>query len=194
MASIKIRGKKGVFHAREGENIVSLGRIQKVYAKKLILRNKNTGLCEFVLAKKTRSSAPRRPSLRLERNLSKAKKLLKKNHHSGIRVTGGNKFAIKKALRDEMLGNINEVLTQARAVQIKNPDGSLSFRIQEIVPGSIYSKLNIENGDIVTGINGKKFTNVNEIMSLFGQLKEKDHYEISVLRNGMEQTLEYNFE
>ena len=120
--------------------------------------------------------------INIERNLDRGKKLLEKSKESGITVKEGNKFSITKEFRDKMLENINEILTQAKAIQIKNPDGSLSFRIQNIAPGSIYNKLNIENGDIITGINGKGLTDVNQIMSLFGQLKDRDQYEINVLR------------
>ena len=41
---------------------------------------------------------------------------------SGI-VSIGNKLQIKKSVRDEMLNNISEVLTQARARQINKSDG-----------------------------------------------------------------------
>ncbi|MBT5093448.1 MAG: PDZ domain-containing protein [Halobacteriovoraceae bacterium] len=93
-----------------------------------------------------------------------------------------------------MLGNINEILTQARAIQIKNPDGSLSFKMVEVVPGSLYSKLNIQDGDIITGINGKKIKNLNEIMALFGKIRSIDHFELSVKRNGIESSMDYDFE
>ena len=109
-------------------------------------------------------------------------------------VNEGDTFKIKKDVRDKLLENISEVMTQARAIQIKNPDGTLAFRMQEIVPGSIYSQLNIKDGDIITGINGKRFTNINELMSLFGQLKDIDHFEIGLKREGKAKNLEYDFE
>ena len=33
--------------------------------------------------------------------------------------------------------------------EIKNPDGSLSFKMTDVVPGSIYSQLDISDGDII---------------------------------------------
>jgi type II secretory pathway component PulC len=93
-----------------------------------------------------------------------------------------------------MLENISEVLTQARAVQIKNPDGSLCFKMQEVVPGSIFTQLNIQEGDKVCGINGKKIQNVAELMNMFGQIDKIDHFELDVNKNGIDQNLEYDFE
>jgi type II secretory pathway component PulC len=66
--------------------------------------------------------------------------------------------------------------------------------MQEIVPGSIYSQLNIQEGDMITGINGKKITNMAELMNLFGQIDKIDHFELSLSRDGVEQNLEYDFE
>ena len=106
----------------------------------------------------------------------------------------GNSFKIKRQFRDKMISNISEVLTQAKAVQITNPDGSLAFKMTEVVPGSIYSQLNIQNDDIITSVNGKKIENLNELMSLMGRLKEIDQFQIGLKRNGMNENLEYGFE
>ena len=67
------------------------------------------------------------------------------------------------------------------------------LKCKRLSPGSIYSKLNIQNGDIIMGIDGKKFMNMNEVMSIFGQIRTKNNYEIKILRNGVEQTFEYDF-
>ncbi len=194
VASVQVRGEKALLNLRKGEEIPRLAKITGIHSTKLIIKNKKNGHCEFVVTKKQQLPRGQIGTIKVERNPVKGKKLLEKSKDTGIKVSEGNKFKIKKSLRDEMLGNISEVLTQARAIQIKNPDGTIAFRMQEIIPGSIYSKLNIENGDIIKGINGKNFTNMNEIMSLFGQLRERDHYEINILRNGAEQTFEYDFE
>ncbi|MEI8348396.1 MAG: PDZ domain-containing protein, partial [Pseudomonadota bacterium] len=124
---------------------------------------------------------------------AQGKKLLNAGKNPEIK-NEGNLFTIKKRLRDKVLDDLPTILSQARAVQISNPDGSLAFKMTEIVPGSIYSQLSIQEGDIVTGINGKKITNLNEMMSLFGKIKEYDNVQLSLLRNGEEQNLEYNFE
>jgi type II secretory pathway component PulC len=93
-----------------------------------------------------------------------------------------------------MLANINQILTEAKAVQITNPDGTLAYKMTEVIPGSIYSQLNIQENDIITHINGKKIENLNELMSLLGRIKEIDQFQLTLKRNGMNENLEYNFE
>ena len=106
----------------------------------------------------------------------------------------GNSFKIKETLREEMLGNISSVITQAKAIPINNGDGTLSFKITEIVPGSIYSQLNIQENDIITGINGKKVNSINEVTSLLGKIRDITNLSITVERDGEETTQDYSFE
>ncbi|OUR97011.1 hypothetical protein A9Q84_11805 [Halobacteriovorax marinus] len=189
IASVQVRGSKKVLNIREGEKINNSAEVGRIDRLRLVVKNLKTGDCEYV---ETKTKQPRRSPIKVI-SAKKGKVLLNKYKDSRIKNVG-NSFKIKKKVRDEMLGNISEVLTQAKAIQIKNPDGSLAFKMTEIVPGSIYSKLNIQDGDIITGINGKKFNNLNDIMNLFGKIKEIDNFEISLKRDGSTQSLEYNFE
>ena len=190
IASVQVRGKKDILSIREGDKISEDAKVGKIDRMKLVFKNLKNGECEYVETKdkKSRNMKPIKVI-----SQKKGQGLLNKYKDSRIKNVGNN-FKIKKKVRDEMLSNISEVLTQARAIQIKNPDGSLAFKMTEVVPGSIYSKLNIQDGDIITGINGKKFNNLNEIMNLFGKIKEIDQLELSLKRDGVEQNLEYNFE
>ena len=191
LASVQIRNSNDLTRLREGDLIPSLAKIDKIEKQRVILKNLNNGQCEYIQSTlKTKTSSKTNFSIL---NPQKGKKLITSQNFKGIK-NAGNTFNIKKSLRNEMLSNISEVLTQANAIQIKNPDGTLSFKMTEIVPGSIYSKLNIQEGDIITSINGKKFTNIGEVMTLFNQIAKIDEFQVTLNRNGSPQTLEYNFE
>ncbi len=190
IASVQVRGKNQILDLREGEKINNDAEVGKIDRLRVVFKNLKTGDCEYV---ESQDKEPRVKNPIRVVSPSAGKSLLNKYKDSRIKNVG-NTFKIQKKVRDEMLGNISEVLTQARAIQIKNPDGTLAFKMTEIVPGSIYSKLNIQEGDTITAINGKKFGSLNEIMNLFGKIKEIDHFELSVKRDGSTQNLEYNFE
>lgn len=190
VASVQVRGNKSLQYLREGEKVNNIAEIGSIDDKRVVLKNLNSGECEYVAAKEKREK--RLAPIKVERNLQKGKKIIQAAKRTGI-SNEGNKFKIKKSLRDEMMSDMSNILTQARAVQIQNPDGTLSFSMQEIVPGSIFSNLNIQDGDIINNINGKPINSLNEIMSQFGQLKTRDEYEIKLKRNGEEITYEYDF-
>lgn len=189
LASVQVRSKEEFL--REGDSIPNMIQVGKITRQRLIFKNLKTRKCEFIESKKEKPGTQK--PINIVREPKKAKKILDKANENGI-TNVGNTFKIKKDVRARMLENISEVLTQARAVKIDNPDGSLSFRMQEIVPGSIYSQLNIQEGDVITGLNGKKITNMAELMNLFGQIDKVDHFELTLNRNGIEQNLEYDFE
>ena len=191
LASVQVRGKKKEEFLRVGDQVPGMIEIGKITPQKLFFKNLKSRRCEFIEAKKKKEKGLK-PS-KIIRDPKLAKKILNETKKTGIK-NSGNSFKIKKEVRKKMLENISEVLTQARAVQIKNPDGSLCFKMQEIVPGSIYTQLGIQEGDKVCGINGKKITNVGELMNTFGQIDKIDHFELDVNRSGIDQNLEYDFE
>jgi len=186
-----VQRRKDSEYLRKGDSIPGVLEVGRISSERVFFKNLKTRECEYI------ESAPKKPekksSIALVREPKKAKKIIQDTKKNGI-TNVGNQFKIKKEVRERMLENISEVLTQARAVQIKNPDGSLAFRMQEVVPGSIYSQLNIENGDVITGINGSKIKNVSELMQLFGRIDKIDHLELSVKKKGIEQDLSYDFE
>lgn len=191
IASVQMRSSREPIVVREGEKIESLAEVGKIDSLKLVFKNLQSGECEYIASAEEKPPKTAGKISVLSPGAGKA--AIKEAKDSGI-INEGNKYKIKKTLRDDMLNNISEVLTQARAVKIQNPDGSLAFKMTEIVPGSVYSKLNIQNDDIITHINGKKITNLNEIMSLFGRIKEVDQLSLTISRGGMPQDFDYNFE
>ncbi len=187
-----VQNRKDAEYLRKGDSIPGVLEVGRISKERLFFKNLKTRECEYI---ENSPKGPKRSNSKIAivKEPRKAKKILDSASKNGISNVG-NQFKIKKEVRERMLENISEVLTQARAVQIKNPDGSLSFRMQEVVPGSIYSQLNIENGDVVSGINGNKIKNVSELMQLFGKIDKIDHFELTVKKKGIEQNLQYDFE
>lgn len=187
IASVQNRGKNLSLY--EGDKINGMAEIGKIDSARVIFKNLRSGECEYIESKKSKERL--KPIKVVSPKVGS--KLIAETKNDSIKQTG-NSFTIKKSYRDQMLKNVGTLLTQARAIPIKNPDGTLSFKMVEIVPGSPFSQLNVQNGDIITSINGKKYSNINELMALFGQLKNNDKYSISVKRDGVDQVFDYNFE
>lgn len=189
IAAVQSRGK--LINMREGEKVNGIAEIGRINSSQVVVKNLQSGECEYI-EMDGKKEAPLKNPIKWV-NEEKGKKIIAQTKTNEINQEGNN-FKIKKSYRDKMLQNIGEILTQARAVPIKNADGTLSFKMVEVQPGSLFAQLNIQNGDVINSINGKKYNNINELMALFGQLKNNDSYEISVQRDGTEQTFNYNFE
>lgn len=189
VASVQVRGEENLLNIREGEKVENY-EISRIQRMKLILKNLETGDCEYIASDKEDENNTPSPIKVI--SASKGKSLFKSMNPS-IK-NDGNSFKIKKNYRDQMVTKMNDILTQARAIQITNPDGTLCFKMTEVVPGSIYTQLNIQENDIVCSINGRKIDNLNELMGMLGRIKEIDAMQIGLKRNGMQENLEYSFE
>ena len=104
----------------------------------------------------------------------------------------GNKYIISKALIDEKLKDISSILTQARAIKIQNPDGTMAFKLTEMDPQGIFSYLGLQDQDTITSINGKPIYDMNEVMGLFAKIKNLDKLQLGIKREGSDSLLDYN--
>lgn len=193
IASVSVRSNSKLESFRVGDKISSLATIGKIDRLRLIVKNLSTGDCESIEGKLTPGQRSRGNKLTvLTPSASRDyKKQLKKVE--GIDTDGVN-FKIKKEFLQEKLKDINALLTQARGIKIDNPDGSLSFKIVDIEPGSIYDYLGIQNGDIIKGIDGEPIRNLNEVMKLFGNVANLKTMNLTVSRDGEETPRAYKIE
>ena len=192
VASVRDENKKKILYLREGDSLENIS-VKKISRLKMVFANRQTGQCEYIAnrsAKDDRFWQARKPQIL---SPDKGRKLLAKQKNENV-VKVGNTYQIKRELKEDILNNINTILTQARAIEIKNPDGSLCFKMVDIVPGSPYSILDIQNDDIICNINGKKIEDLNSLFALFGKMREIQNFEMVINRDGQEIPMEYNFE
>ena len=193
LAAVEQKNKKKVLYLREGDRVEGI-LVKKISDFKMVFANHGTGKCEYIAGKGNKQEErfwnAKKPKIV---SAEEGRKLLNAQKNEKV-VKVGNTYQIKKEVKNEILDNINTVLTQARAIEIKNPDGSLCFKMVDIVPGSPYSMLDIQNNDTICSINGKKIENLNSLFALFGKMRDIQHFEMVVKRDGQEIPMEYNFE
>lgn len=189
LAAIKVRSNPTLLELREGEEIESKARIDRIGRLRAIIKNYNTGACEYI--ENSDATAPPKNINVLSKTDSQAKKQQLEDIQ-GIQ-NDGNSTVIERDFLNKQLANISGLLSQALAIPVNNPDGTVAFRITEIEPGSIYSYLNIQNGDTITEINGKKIATQNEVLNLFGKLKTIKKLQLTVNRGGTSTPLDYTF-
>ncbi len=188
LASVQVRGERALKEIRVGENIDSLAKIFRIDRLELLIKNLETGACESIASEKGKeNSSPISIMTPKESSAFKAQKKMK-----GIENVG-NKFTISKTLLDEKLKDIGAILTQAKALQIQNPDGSLSFKMTEMDPEGIFPYLGLQDGDIIESINGRPVYSLNEVMALFGRIKGLDKLQLGIKREGSSNNQDYTF-
>lgn len=193
VASIQVKSNKKLLELREGMDIPDSGetraRVDRIGRLRVIIKNYNTGTCEYIANTKGNQMTP--PINILSESVAKNREQ-KLEDIQGIQ-NEGNSIVIKRDFLNEQMKDISSLLSQALAIPINNPDGTVSFRVTEIEPGSIFSYLNIQNGDLITQINGKEISSQNEVLNLFAKLKTVSKLKLTVNRGGSDQELDYAF-
>ncbi len=189
IASVQIRSEQQLQQIREGETLLGKAKVDRIERLKLIVKNLNTGECEAIenadFAKMNRPVDVKVMS----KSQSKAyKQSLKKI--KGIE-NKGNDFQIERSFLKDKLSDINSILTQARGIPMRNPDGSYSFKIVDVEPGGVFAYLGVQNGDIITQINGKAIKDINEVMNYFGKVTSLSSLNLTISRGGEEVTQNY---
>jgi len=87
--------------------------------------------------------------------------------------------------------DMNKLLTQARLVPNFTGGEADGFRIFSIVPSSLFDKIGLRNGDILSGINGTEIKDPEKAFQVYQMLKDNDRFVIDLVRAGQKMTLNY---
>jgi type II secretory pathway component PulC len=188
LASVQIRGERLLEEIREGEQISNLAKVFKIDRMEILIKNLQSGACESVTSNKFKETSRNAISVMSPKD---SRKFLQSKRLPGIENLG-NKFKISKTLLDDKLKDISNILSQARAIKIQNPDGSLSFKLTELDPEGIFPYLGLQDQDIITSINGKPIYDMNEVMALFGRIKNLENLSLGIRREGSDSLQEYS--
>lgn len=111
---------------------------------------------------------------------------------SGVRKIGDGKFMVDQREVASSTENLSKILTQARALPYMEAGKTVGFRISEIVPGSIYDKIGLQNGDVVQRVNSQEVNEPGKFFQMYQGLKDEKSISIDLLRNGQRQSLNYD--
>jgi len=123
---------------------------------------------------------------------SRVKTATSESSDDKVTKTGGDNYEITRAYIDETLDNLSKVATQARIVpSFKNgkPNG---FKLFSIKPGSIYSKIGLQNGDVIQKINGYEMNSPDKALEIYQKLKDASSVSIDLQRRGQSKSFSYN--
>ncbi len=109
-----------------------------------------------------------------------------------IQKVGETEYNIDKREVDSALDNMNQLLTQVRAVPHFDGGRATGFRLFAIRQNSIFDQIGLRNGDIVQRINGTEINDPGKALGLFNALRDQRQLVVEILRNKEAKTLSYN--
>jgi general secretion pathway protein C len=110
----------------------------------------------------------------------------------GIRKLTDTRYEIDKAVIESSLSNLNTLATQARLVPSFKNGVANGFKLFQIQPGSLYSSIGIENGDVITRINGYEINSPDKALEIYQKLREASHVTLELDRAGQNIKKDYS--
>jgi general secretion pathway protein C len=113
---------------------------------------------------------------------------------SGITKTGENSYGVARSTVDSALNDLSSLATQARVVPAFEGGKPVGFKLFSIKPGSLYSKIGLQNGDVINRINGYELNSPEKGLEVYGKLKDSSNVTVEVKRRGKPMTLDYTIQ
>jgi general secretion pathway protein C len=110
----------------------------------------------------------------------------------GVKKVTDNRYEIQRNVIDSTLSNLNNIATQARIVPSFKNGVANGFKLFSIQPGSLYSSIGVENGDVIQKINGYEINSPDKALEIYQKLRESSHISLEIERNGQVVRKEYN--
>jgi general secretion pathway protein C len=182
IATIEDKSASIVYPVRVQDEIPSKARIIKIEPRRVIFVNTASGRREFVdLPDNGDTGAPR---------ITLGSKT---GGGAGIEQVAPTQFSISRGEIDKAMGNLNNILTQARAVPHFENGAPAGYKLFQIVPGSIYQKLGLKDGDVIAGFDGQPANDPSVAFQTLSDLKNRNHLELQVKRDGRSMNFSYDF-
>lgn len=102
-------------------------------------------------------------------------------------------FDLSRQVIEDSMQNLGQIMQQAHIERVSRGD-TKGYRINGIQSGSVFERLNLQNGDIVTGINGQEITDPSQFTELYNSLPQHDTVTVNLYRRGRKHDLTFSLQ
>ena len=101
-----------------------------------------------------------------------------------VKQLSDNQYVVAKSEITNALTNLSDLATKARIVPSFKNGVANGFKLFSIVPDSLYSKIGIQNGDVIHRINGYEMNSPDKALEIYQKLRDANRIEIELERRG----------
>jgi general secretion pathway protein C len=101
-----------------------------------------------------------------------------------LKKLGPGKFEVSRAEVQQTMENPAQFFSQMRALPHFVNGKTDGFSISQVAPGSVFEQLGLQNGDLLTSIDGQPVTNPMQAMGLIQAVKTASAIDLTVNRGG----------
>lgn len=104
------------------------------------------------------------------------------------------KIPLKRNQLEDSFKDLNNIMRDIKIRPHLVGGRSDGLILSSIKPGSIFRKMGLRNGDILTGVDGEKIESVDNALAFYEKLKLSSQIALQLKRRGQLKTIEYNIE
>jgi general secretion pathway protein C len=112
----------------------------------------------------------------------------------GVKQLSENQYVVAKSEINNALTNLSDLATKARIVPSFKNGVANGFKLFSIVPDSLYSKIGVQNGDVIRRINGYEMNSPDKALEIYQKLRDASRIEIELERRGETVRKSYSIE
>lgn len=102
------------------------------------------------------------------------------------------RLSIKRSIVENAASNITQVMRNVN-IQPYYEDGKpKGMRLSRVKRDSIFRKMGLRRGDIITGVDGQKIESVDDALSLYDRLKSANNVKLEIKRRGRPRIMDYS--
>jgi general secretion pathway protein C len=109
----------------------------------------------------------------------------------GIKKTGEHSYEIQRGTLESVLGNMSLLSRSARIVPEMRDGKAAGFRLYAVKPDGPFAKIGMQNGDVISSINGLEITSPEKALEVYAKLKSASHLSLGMETNGKKVTKDY---
>jgi len=109
-----------------------------------------------------------------------------------FRPENAQKITLQRAQVESAMANVTELMGQAKIrphFENGQPDG---LTLSSVKPRSIFRRMGLRNGDIITGVDGSPIQTVDDALKFYDNLTNASDVTLQLKRRGKEKVIEYS--
>ncbi len=114
--------------------------------------------------------------------------------HKTVRKSRGQKITLKRSQIESSVKNVNELLKQVKIRPHTENGQAAGLMLSSIKRGSIFRRMGLRSGDVITGVNGSSLVSVDDALKIYESMKSSSSMSIDIKRRGRNRTIDYNIE
>ncbi|PID73596.1 MAG: hypothetical protein CSB33_02995 [Desulfobacterales bacterium] len=111
-----------------------------------------------------------------------------------LRTAGKRAIRLKRDTIDEAMSDVNSLMQQAKIRPHFTNGEADGLTLSRVRRDSIFTKLGLRSGDIITGVDGEDIRSVDDALKFYNNLKSAASLSLQIKRRGREEIIEYNID